>query len=78
MPQDVQEPEHKEPFFERVLDRHHRHQQPGDESKDDNKNRHHHENRLRNDLKKDESGLKEYFEEDEELEREGQTYGGLM
>lgn len=78
---DTQKPadtEHEESFFERVLDHHHKHRDEpqGDESKD--KDAGHEGSSRHDDLKKDEEGLKRYFKEDEKLEEEGQTYGGLM
>ncbi|GFF98097.1 hypothetical protein IFM53868_09637 [Aspergillus udagawae] len=76
MPQDTQKSEHQEPFLERILDRHH--YKHANESKDDNKDQGSHENRLHDVLKTDERGSKEYLKEDEQLEQEGQTYGGLM
>ncbi|KAL4861937.1 hypothetical protein BDV12DRAFT_179615 [Aspergillus spectabilis] len=67
----------KESFFERVLDHHHHHKQEN-KSQGDKKGEGGFEDRLRGDMKKDEHGMKEYLKEDEELEQEGQTYGGLM
>ncbi|KAL2818711.1 hypothetical protein BDW59DRAFT_165374 [Aspergillus cavernicola] len=77
MPQDTQQPtEHKESFFEKILDHHHhKNGNEGQAAKDKPRGG---EGRLRSDLKEDEAGFKKYLKEDEQLEVEGQTYGGLM
>ncbi|CAL5870519.1 uncharacterized protein PFLUO_LOCUS4756 [Penicillium psychrofluorescens] len=75
MPQDTQQPtEHKESFVEKIFD-HHKHGNEGHAAKDEPQGG---EGRLRSDLEKDKAGLKQYLKEDEQLEEEGQTYGGLM
>lgn len=71
-----------EGFFERILHHHHQNQEAqyqkdSDQDKTD-KDEHHHDE---HDKKKEESELdkmKDYLHEDEELEAEGRTYGGLM
>lgn len=73
---DTQNPEHHESFFNRIFD-HHGHKQENDPKKVEH-DEGNHEHRFHDTLKKDERGLKEYLKEDEELEQEGQTYGGLM
>jgi hypothetical protein len=71
---DTQQPtEHKESFFEKILDQHHhKHGNEGQTAKDKP------QGGLRSDLEKGEAGVKQYLKEDEQLEEEGQTYGGLM
>lgn len=74
---DTQQPtEHKKPFFEKILDHHH-HKHGNEDQAAKNKPQGG-EGGLRSDLKKDEAGFKQYLKEDEQLEEEGQTYGGLM
>ncbi|KAJ5825158.1 hypothetical protein N7474_002296 [Penicillium riverlandense] len=73
---DTQQPtEHKESFVEKILDHHHKHGDEGQAAKDKPQGG---EGGLRSELEKGEAGLKEYIKEDEQLEEEGQTYGGLM
>ena len=73
---DTQQPtEHKEGLFKKIFDHHHKDEHKDQDSKDKPQGG---EGGIRSDLKKDEAGLKEYLKEDEKLEQEGQTYGGLM
>ena len=72
---DTQQPtEHKESFFDSIL-HHHKHGNEGQAAEDKPQSS---EGGLRSKLKKDEESLKQYFKVDEQLEEEGQTYGGLM
>ncbi|KAJ5519044.1 hypothetical protein N7453_001466 [Penicillium expansum] len=77
MPQDTHQPtEHKESFFEKILDHHHhKHGNEGPAAEDKPEGS---KGGLRSELKKEEGGFKKYLEEDKQLEEEGQTYGGLM
>ncbi|KAJ5360097.1 hypothetical protein N7517_009288 [Penicillium concentricum] len=76
MPQATQQPtEHNESFLERILDRHHEHENKGQAA--ENKPQAD-EGELHSDLKKHEEGFKQYLKEDKQLEEEGQAYGGLM
>lgn len=68
--------EHKENFLQKILDRHHHGH--GNEDKATEDKPQHTEGGIHDELKKDEEGMKKYLKEDEELEQEGQTYGGLM
>lgn len=70
-----QSTEHKKSLFENILYRHHKH---GNESQAAEDKPQGSDDGLRSELKKDEESLKQYFEEDKQLEEEGQTYGGLM
>ncbi|KAJ5974777.1 hypothetical protein N7481_008484 [Penicillium waksmanii] len=73
---DTQQPaEHKEGLFKKIFDHHHKHGHEEQDSKDKLQGG---EGGIRSDLKKDEAGFKQYLKEDEQLEQEGQTYGGLM
>ncbi|KAL3461898.1 hypothetical protein BJX64DRAFT_150259 [Aspergillus heterothallicus] len=77
MPQNTQQPpEHKESLLDR-LRHHHHHNEDKTESQDMSKPAEH-QGGLREDLKKDEEDFKQYMKKDEELEEEGDTYGGLM
>jgi hypothetical protein len=71
------QPTQHESFFEKIHSHHghHEHGSEGQAAEDKPKGS---EGGLRSDLRKDEEGLKKYFKEDEQLEEEGQTYGGLM
>ncbi|KAJ5337324.1 uncharacterized protein N7506_005346 [Penicillium brevicompactum] len=72
---DTQEPnKHKENLLEKILDHHHHKNGKEDQANDKSP----HEGGLRSELKKDEAGFKKYIQEDEKLEEEGRTYGGLM
>lgn len=72
---DTQDPnKHKEYFFEKIFDHHHHENGKNDQTNDKPQ----HESGLRSELKKDETGFKKYIQEDEKLEEEGRTYGGLM
>lgn len=78
---DTQQPtqqntEHKEGFFERHFDHHHHNN--GHDDQDPKGRQEDSEGGIRSSLKKDEARFKEYIKEDEQLEEEGQTYGGLM
>ncbi|CEJ61772.1 hypothetical protein PMG11_10291 [Penicillium brasilianum] len=81
--QTSQEPVHQqEGFFERILHRHHQNQDAQYQKEPDQdksgKDEHDHDE---HDKKKGESELdkmKDYLHEDEELEAEGRTYGGLI
>ncbi|KAL3471732.1 hypothetical protein BJX99DRAFT_236885 [Aspergillus californicus] len=78
MPEDTQQPtEPKESFMEKILGHHHHHTQ-GNEGQAAKDKPQEGKGGLRSDLKKDEEGLKQYLKEDEQLEEEGDTYGGLM
>ncbi|KAL3454199.1 hypothetical protein BJX65DRAFT_262982 [Aspergillus insuetus] len=73
---------HKEGFLEKILDHHHRHEH-GDKSQTAENQTAENQSQgkwsdLRSDIRKDEAGFKEYLKEDEEMEEEGRTYGGLM
>jgi hypothetical protein len=73
---DTQQPtEHKEGLFKKIFDHRHKDEHKEQDSKDKPQGG---EGGIRSDLKKDEAGLKKYIKEDEQLEQEGQTYGGLM
>ncbi|KAL2810345.1 hypothetical protein BJX63DRAFT_434393 [Aspergillus granulosus] len=66
----------KEGFIEKILDHHHHeHGDKGQAAKDQPQGIW---GEIRSDMKKNEAGLKEYLEKDEELEEEGKTYAGLM
>lgn len=76
MKTDAQQPTaHKEGFFKKVFDHQHKHEDKHQDSKDKPQSG---ESGIRSDLTKGETGLKEYLKEDELLEQEGKTYGGLM
>ncbi|KAJ5472261.1 hypothetical protein N7530_006262 [Penicillium desertorum] len=77
MPQDSQKPTQHKSFFEKILP-HHGHHENGSEGQAAEDKPKRSEGGLRSDLRKDEEGLKQYLKEDEQLEEEGQTYGGLM
>ncbi|KAJ5512849.1 hypothetical protein N7463_002401 [Penicillium fimorum] len=75
MPQDTQQPTvNNESFLEKIL-HHHKHENEGQAAKN---NPQADEGELHSHLKKEEEGFKQYLKEDEQLEEEGQTYGGLM
>lgn len=63
--------------MDRILGHSHHHSRDGAEHEAEDSTQHH-KGGIREDLKKDDAGLKKYLKEDEELEEEGQTYGGLM
>jgi len=68
------QPQHKEGFVERFFEHHHHHNKDnhsGDQSKEqDQKPQHQKESEM--------DKLRDYYHRDEELEEQGQTYGGLM
>jgi hypothetical protein len=67
----------KEGFMDKILDHHHRHEH-GDKNRTAENQSQGKWSDLRSDIRKDEAGFKEYLKEDEEMEKEGRTYGGLM
>ncbi|GLI77925.1 hypothetical protein PoHVEF18_006222 [Penicillium ochrochloron] len=80
-----QEPVHQqEGFFERILHHHHQNEDAKYQKEPDQDKAHkddHDHDHDRDTQKKKESELdkmKDYLHEDEELEQEGRTYGGLM
>ncbi|KAE8334224.1 hypothetical protein BDV24DRAFT_170409 [Aspergillus arachidicola] len=78
MPRDTQQPtEHKVSHLEKILDHYH-HQKNGNGNQAPKDKPHGGEDGLRSELKKGEAACKQYFKQDEQLEQEGQTYGGLM
>ncbi|OQE24056.1 hypothetical protein PENFLA_c010G03439 [Penicillium flavigenum] len=71
----------KEPLIERMFEHHHNHKQENNSNieKNDGVSKNADKPKSYEDyLKKDEEALKKYYEEEKELEAEGQTYGGLM
>ncbi|KAL4785402.1 hypothetical protein BJX76DRAFT_181929 [Aspergillus varians] len=81
---DTQNPtEHKEGIFEKIFDHHHHHHNHendgnGAEDHGGKKDENDVEDKIREDVKKDEGGVKDWLKREQELEDEGQTYGGLM
>ncbi|KAL3483586.1 hypothetical protein BJX62DRAFT_220014 [Aspergillus germanicus] len=75
MPRENKPP--KEGFIEKIFDHHRRHEH-GDKNQTAENQSQGKWNDLRSDIRKDEAGFKEYLKEDEEMEKEGRTYGGLM
>ncbi|KAF3387571.1 hypothetical protein F1880_001497 [Penicillium rolfsii] len=77
-----QEPVHQhEGFFERILHHHNQNEDAKYQKESDQNKAHNDDHGHEHDRKKGESELdkmKDYLHEDEELEREGRTYGGLM
>lgn len=65
-----------ESFIKKVFD-HHRHEH-GSEGENAMNKPQDGGSGLRAELKKEEKGFKQYLKEDEQLEKEGRTYGGLM
>jgi hypothetical protein len=63
--------------MEKILDHHHRHDH-GDKNQTAENQSQGKWSDLRSDIRKDEAGFKEYLKEDEEMEKEGRAYGGLM
>ncbi|KAJ5160725.1 uncharacterized protein N7482_007729 [Penicillium canariense] len=76
-----QEPAHEhEGFFERILHRHHDIQEAKDKNESrqatDGKDTQDHDEQHKKESERHK--MKDYLHEDEELEDEGRTYGGLM
>ncbi|KAJ5178827.1 hypothetical protein N7492_002037 [Penicillium capsulatum] len=76
MSEGTQHPDHKESFMEKILD-HHKHDSHENESQK-SKEKPREGGGFHADLKKEEEKFKNYIKEDETLEQEGRTYGGLM
>lgn len=78
-----QEPVHQqEGFFERILHHHHQNEEAKYEKEpcedNEDKDDHSHDDRHKGKGESELDKMKDYLHEDEELEQEGRTYGGLM
>ncbi|KAJ5104756.1 hypothetical protein NUU61_002103 [Penicillium alfredii] len=82
MPGDTQKaPENKMSFMAKIFEHHQDHGQDNTSqggNKDEAFGHQSHLRTLEKDLKKDEEGIRKYYQEDKTLEEEGKTYGGLM
>jgi hypothetical protein len=80
-----QEPVHHEGFFERILHHHLQNEEdkykkePSEDNEDNaDKDDHSHDDHPKKKGESELDKMKDYLHEDEELEQEGRTYGGLM